>query len=244
MMLMKVKCAGGMNVMWHQRWVQNMSMKVQNESPGHDVIDDAMMMMEWMISEYCQKWCQGSRLEYCGWLSWAVDDVVGSDELAWAVSHPDFCDYSILKLCGLCSLHSQAPLVSRCPLASQCFCSCLNISAHVSTFPLVFRHFCLHLDVFTHVLMFSLTSRCFPLFFSHWGRGPMETSEYIVNTLKTLVQFTQPFTTRYILGTFQMLLCYLSNMCLQNNISNVSRIIPQMFPTCTQKSHGDQIEKI
>jgi len=29
----------------------------------------------------------------------------------------------------------------------------------------------------------------------------METSEYIVNTLKTLVQFTQPFTTRYILGT-------------------------------------------
>jgi len=77
----------------------------------------------------------------------------------------------------------------------------------------------------------------------HWGRGPMETSEYIVNTLKTLVQFTQPFTTRYILGTFEMLLCYLSNMCLQNNISNVSRIIPQMFPTCTQKSHGDQIEK-
>jgi len=71
----------------------------------------------------------------------------------------------------------------------------------------------------------------------------METSEYIVNTLKTLVQFTQPFTTRYILGTFEMLLCYLSNMCLQNNISNVSRIIPQMFPTCTQKSHGDQIEK-
>ena len=38
----------------------------------------------------------------------------------------------------------------------------------------------------------------------HWGRGPMETSDYIVNTLKTLVQFTQPFTTRYILGTFQM----------------------------------------
>ena len=72
----------------------------------------------------------------------------------------------------------------------------------------------------------------------------METSEYIVNTLKSLVQFTQPFTTRYILGTFQMLLCYLSNMCLQNNISNVSRIIPQMFPTCTQKSHADQIEKI
>jgi len=38
----------------------------------------------------------------------------------------------------------------------------------------------------------------------HWGRGPMETSDYIVNTLKTLVQFTQPFTTRYILGTFEM----------------------------------------
>ena len=30
----------------------------------------------------------------------------------------------------------------------------------------------------------------------HWRQGPMETSEYIVNTLKTLVQFTQPFTTR------------------------------------------------
>jgi len=53
----------------------------------------------------------------------------------------------------------------------------------------------------------------------------METSDYIVNTLKTLVQFTQPFTTRYILGTFEMLLCHLSNMCSQNNISNVSRII-------------------
>ena len=39
---------------------------------------------------------------------------------------------------------------------------------------------------------------------THWGRGPMETSDYIVNTLKTLVQFTQPFTTRYILGTFEM----------------------------------------
>ena len=78
---------------------------------------------------------------------------------------------------------------------------------------------------------------------SHWGQGPMETSDYIVNTLKTLVQFTQPFTTRYILGTFQMLPCHLSNMCLQNNISNVSRILPQMFPTCTQKSHGDQSEK-
>jgi len=69
-------------------------------------------------------------------------------------------------------------------------------------------------------------------------------SDYIVNTLKTLVQFTQPFTTRYILETFQMLPCHSSNMCLQNNISNVSRILPQMFPTCTQKSHGDQSEKI
>jgi len=71
----------------------------------------------------------------------------------------------------------------------------------------------------------------------------METSDYIVNTLKTLVQFTQPFTTRYILGTFQMLPCHLSNMCSQNNISNVSRILSQMFPTCTQKSHADQSEK-
>ena len=44
------------------------------------------------------------------------------------------------------------------------------------------------------------------------GKGPMETSEYIVNTLKALVQFTQPFLTRYILGTFRMLLCYLPNM--------------------------------
>jgi len=78
---------------------------------------------------------------------------------------------------------------------------------------------------------------------THWGRGPMETSDYIVNTLKTLVQFTQPFTTRYILETFQMLPYHLSNMCLQNNISNVSRILPQMFPTCTQKSHADQSEK-
>jgi len=77
----------------------------------------------------------------------------------------------------------------------------------------------------------------------HWGQGPMETSDYIVNTLKTLVQFTQPFTTRYILETFQMLPCHLSNMCLQNIISNVSRILSQMFPTCTQKSHADQSEK-
>jgi len=36
------------------------------------------------------------------------------------VSRSDFRDYSILELCGLCSLHSQAPLVSRCPLASRC----------------------------------------------------------------------------------------------------------------------------
>ena len=77
----------------------------------------------------------------------------------------------------------------------------------------------------------------------HLGRGPMETSDYIVNTLKTLVQFTRPFTTRYILGTFQMLPCHLSNMCSQNNISNVSRILPQMFPIYTQKSHADQSEK-
>ena len=34
----------------------------------------------------------------------------------------------------------------------------------------------------------------------------METSEYIVNTLKALVQFTQPIPTRYILGTFEMIL--------------------------------------
>jgi len=89
----------------------------------------------------------------------------------------------------------------------------------------------------------SLYSRLPRLVGSHWGQGPMETSDYIVNTLKTLVQFTQPFTTRYILETFQMLPCHLSNMCLQNNISNVSRILPQMFPTYTQKSHADQSEK-
>jgi len=71
----------------------------------------------------------------------------------------------------------------------------------------------------------------------------MEISDYIVGTLKTLVQFTQPFTAGYILGTFEMLLCHLPNMCSQNNISNVSRIISQNFPKYTQKSHGDQIEK-
>jgi len=60
----------------------------------------------------------------------------------------------------------------------------------------------------------------------------METSEYIVNKLKTLVQFTQPFTTRYILGTFQMLLCHLPNMCSQDNISNISRVVPEMFLMC------------
>jgi len=60
----------------------------------------------------------------------------------------------------------------------------------------------------------------------------METSEYIVNTLKALVQFTQPFPTRYILGIFEMLLCHLSNMCSQHNISNDSRIISQTFPAC------------
>jgi len=58
----------------------------------------------------------------------------------------------------------------------------------------------------------------------------METSEYIVNTLKTLVQFTQPFTTRYILGTFQMLLCYLSNMLPLITFKMVAQNVPKIFP--------------
>jgi len=62
----------------------------------------------------------------------------------------------------------------------------------------------------------------------------METSKYIVNTLKSLVQFTQPFTTRYILGTFEMLLFHLPNIYSQDNISNISRVVPEMFLTCVQ----------
>jgi len=34
----------------------------------------------------------------------------------------------------------------------------------------------------------------------------MEIRDYIMSTLKALVQFAQPFITRYILGTFQMFL--------------------------------------
>jgi len=64
----------------------------------------------------------------------------------------------------------------------------------------------------------------------HWGRGPMETSEYIVNTLKTLVQFTWPFTTRYILGTFQMLLCHLPNMLPLITFKMVAQNVPKIFP--------------
>jgi len=64
----------------------------------------------------------------------------------------------------------------------------------------------------------------------HWGRGPMETSEYIVNTLKTLVQFTQPFTTRYILGTFKMLLCHLPNMLPLITFKMVAQNVPKIFP--------------
>jgi len=46
MILMNVKRVGGMNVKGHQRWVRNMFERVQNKSPGHEVIN-----MSW--------WCNG-----------------------------------------------------------------------------------------------------------------------------------------------------------------------------------------
>jgi len=64
---------------------------------------------------------------------------------------------------------------------------------------------------------------------THWGQGPMETSEHIVNTLKALVRFTQPFPTRYILGTFEMLLCYLPNMLSLITFKMVVQMFPKYF---------------
>jgi len=69
----------------------------------------------------------------------------------------------------------------------------------------------------------------------------METSEYIVNTLKTLVQFTQPFTTRYILGTFQMLLCHLPNMLSLITFKMVVQNVPKIFPAYAQWAHFENI---
>jgi len=58
----------------------------------------------------------------------------------------------------------------------------------------------------------------------------METSCCIVDTLNALIQFTQPFPTRYILGTFQMLLCHLPNMLSPIIFKMVVKNVPKIFP--------------
>jgi len=57
----------------------------------------------------------------------------------------------------------------------------------------------------------------------------MESSNYIVDTLKTLIQFTQSFPTRYILGTFEMLLYHLSNMLSLITFKMVVQMFPKYF---------------
>jgi len=69
----------------------------------------------------------------------------------------------------------------------------------------------------------------------------METSEYIVNTLKALVQFTQPFPTRYILGTFQMSLCHLLKTLSLITFKMVVQNIPKIFTPYAQWTHLENI---